>query len=475
MQENFLKKLFDNSKDRIYITEHPIFDKINAFTHTAWFYLALAIATCVFWQFNLLTASFLFFVILITVLLVIQKDITPLIPTILFLMISMKDTSDAGKLIAFWWILIPIILSIIFHIIYYTKKPFVLGRMFIPYLATFIVCIIGGLFCKASLFKNNFINAILVMGVPLLMYLIYKNYIVPRKDKDYTTTIAKFIVFLGLAIVVELLLWRMANPTAFKKDIVPHLGWAISNTIATVLLFSIPMGFYLFVKEKKFRFGYLFMGFLSALGIVITTSRGCFLFGALVLAISLFATIFALKGKEKVQYLFLLGMITVFALTALYVIKDKIIYVVQMIFHDKFASNGRIELYQEALKCFMEHPLLGAGLAFPGVDTRNIDAASFYMFHSTLFQVIGSMGLVGFIAYAYYYFVKVESLFENFKLFNLFVIIAYIGFEGYSMMNTGTFRGILFGIIVVTMTVAVEYNSNLTTSIKLKDINFKNI
>lgn len=476
MQNKILKKLFDNSDDRIYITNHPIFDKINAFTYSSWFYLALAVLTCVFWHFNLAAVSLLFFVLLIAVLLVIQKDITPLVPIILFIMISLKATSNVDGLIKLWWVLIPVFLSIIFHIVYYTKKPVVLGRMFWAHLAITGACLIGGLFSDyMSEFKYNIINTVLITGVPLFVYFIYKNYVVPRKDKDYTIMVAKFFVFLGLAVVIELLLWRMANPTAFERDQVPHLGWAISNTIATVLLFPIPMGFYLFIKEKKFKFIYMLLALLAAFGILITTSRGCFIFGALVLALSFFVTIFCTKGSERIKYLFFIGILVVFALTAMYVVKDKIIYVVQTIFRDKFKSNGRIELYQEALQCFLKFPLFGAGLAYPGVDLRNIDAAHFYMFHNTIFQILGCMGLVGVVAYAYYYFVKIESLLENFKMFNIFVLLAYIGFEGYSMLNTGTFRGILFGIMVVVLTVAVEHNSNLSQHISLKKINFNNI
>ena len=62
-----------------------------------------------------------------------------------------------------------------------------------------------------------------------------------------------------------------------------------------------------------------------------------------------------------------------------------------------------------------------------------------YWYHSTLFQILGSLGLVGVIAYGIQAFYRGRALLKVKSRFNLFVFIAIIGFAGYSMVNVGYF------------------------------------
>ena len=85
------------------------------------------------------------------------------------------------------------------------------------------------------------------------------------------------------------------------------------------------------------------------------------------------------------------------------------------------------------------HPFLGVGLGYVGVNF-DINTIQFYWFHSTLFQVVASMGIIGAAAYAVYYVARFRIVCRRLSNpFSLFTLVAWLGFEGYSLMDTGTF------------------------------------
>ena len=83
-----------------------------------------------------------------------------------------------------------------------------------------------------------------------------------------------------------------------------------------------------------------------------------------------------------------------------------------------------------------------------------------YWFHSTLFQVIGSLGIVGLAAYIWYYAVRAKLLFKNIKnTFNLFILAIWIGFEGYCMIDAGTFIPYPNMMLIIVTALLLELQS----------------
>ena len=69
-------------------------------------------------------------------------------------------------------------------------------------------------------------------------------------EKNLSSYMAKTMVFFGVIAVVELILYYILHMDRVRGGYVPHLGWAISNTIATYFTITIPMCFYMYVKKQ---------------------------------------------------------------------------------------------------------------------------------------------------------------------------------------------------------------------------------
>jgi len=85
-----------------------------------------------------------------------------------------------------------------------------------------------------------------------------------------------------------------------------------------------------------------------------------------------------------------------------------------------------------------------------------------YWYHSTLFQILGSLGIVGVIAYGYQEIVRFLTLVNVKSVFNLYTLLSIGGFAAYSMVNVGYFVPLPFVAIVVHMFIVAErYNKIL--------------
>lgn len=118
-------------------------------------------------------------------------------------------------------------------------------------------------------------------------------------------------------------------------------------------------------------------------------------------------------------------------------------------------SEARVRLWKEAVALFLKNPVFGGGIGYQG-DNFNHQAASMYWFHSTVFQVIGSMGLVGVAAYAFLYIRKFKIIFAKKRLFNLFFLLSFLGYEAYQLVDASNFVPIPFVMLIVHMFAILE-------------------
>ena len=116
-------------------------------------------------------------------------------------------------------------------------------------------------------------------------------------------------------------------------------------------------------------------------------------------------------------------------------------------------------LYKDALREFANHPIFGVGCGYDGPDYENhVEEIVFYWFHSTFFQVVGSMGLVGIVAYGANYIMRAKILFRDIAkdTFVLFTALSLAGFELYSLIDTGTFVPLPTMMIVFVLFAILE-------------------
>lgn len=455
-----------SSLERNYLINNSVIKKILSFLYSDFYFLLLIVYSAIFWYIDKYVIAISIMLLFASIILILQRDIAPVLPIIFMASATIYRTTIPDNLPKLLLVLIPIVLAIIFHIIYYPPTKLNIGRLTIPLLVVTIVCMLGGIFYPKELglqqfFGKNILSALWIGIMPLVIYLITINFATQDNIKGTLNVyVAKTFLYFSLLTAIEIVLYyvKLKNGDFVPSTAVPHIGWTISNGAGTVILIGFPMGFYLSTQYKGCRADfYVVIATLELIAIFLTTSRGSTLFGLLVFAICLVFNFFAKeKGIERIRYLFLLGIMAVIIILLCNIYSEKIIRLFKsIIFGDGLDDNGRYPLYQEAIQKFKDNPLFGAGLCFIG-EHNAIDEKGMYMFHNTIFQILGCLGIVGVIGYVYYYFERIKMIFEKRDLFNIYVFICMIGFEGYSLLNPGSFQGFPLISISIIMAAAIE-------------------
>ena len=414
----------------------------------------------------------IFAVLTASVALVICDDVVPCIPLLFMVAFSIGDTSDLSIYIPYLTVLIPLFIAIPFHLAHYRPKKFSFGSLGVPQLIITIVLLLGG--CT-SITLSRYVGALtysLLLGVGVFfIYFAFYNYINVKDRKVFHELFPKTFLWIGVLLSAEILVYyiryRFGLPVSewLAKNWI-DLGWGIDNNVATILLITAPMTFYLALDRKTSPL-YVLAGVLQYLTILLTFSRGGILFAAITAPVVFIITI--IKSKRKT---FTIATLAVLALSAivLFIVKfGDIRTIFSNIFSDGLTSSSRMELYKESLRGFARHPVFGLGGGYDGTNYENhVEGVTFYWFHSTLFQVIGGYGLLGIFAFGFSYFRKAIILKEvKHDIFFLFILLSFVGFELYSMIDTGTFVPIPNMMIIMVTYAVLEHDKRL--KIKLEN------
>lgn len=438
---------------------------VNKFVYSDCFFIFLVLVISICWWQKWLFVGLSILIVLTSILFVIKKDIMPACSIILMItsVISVKKIPD--NIMDLWPLVALLVISIIAHLIIYPIERFKMGRMTIPLLAVLAVCFMGGIGSQLEhSVKADVINALWLGGLPLVIYVLVLNFENLPKEISFAEYVAKIIFYFGCIVVIEIATYYVVNWDYFLANplSVVHLGWGVSNTVATVLLLSFPMGFYLYYKSKGPKaYLYIMMSITHYLGIAATTSRGALIVGSVELVLLLISNIFVCKGRKRKEYLVLSAIVFICAIIIGVTQRDSIIKIYKIIFVDGLADSGRFRIYSEAIACFMQSPMFGAGLGYVGDWEYIIDQKGLYQFHNTIMQIIACTGIIGALGYLYYYWERIKMLFDKWDAFNLFVFLSSFGFEGYSMLNTGTIQAFPFLTLIMVLTISVEKNTGL--------------
>ena len=434
---------------------------INFFYSDLYLFLlsALILAS---WITGIMLIGFLSVIVFATIILIINDDIKPCIPLLFYVAFCISDSTDLSIYYPYLPCLIPLIGAIVFHLVFYHPKRFSLGQLGISQLCISVALIIGGCTCIVLSRWLGALTYSLLLGIGVFfIYFIWINYLRPTEKIDTTTYLAKVFMWMGLILVGEMLTYyiRYRFNVPFDEWSAAEwidLGWGIDNNVATLLLLSAPMCLYLSTKKEHPTF-YILIAVIQYLCIILTYSRGGVLFGLITAPIVFVFTI--LKSKNRSESLIITICLVIIALTVFAFIYDKIFALAKGIFESGFESNSRILLYKDALRQFAKHPLFGVGTGYDGPDYMNhVEEIVFYWFHSTFFQIIGSMGLIGIFAYGFSYFMRAKIILKTIKkdTFTLFVFLSLLGFELYSLIDTGTFVPLPTMMIVFILFATLE-------------------
>lgn len=444
------------------------------FFYSDWYLAAFALLAYVSWITNQPVIGMLAISLFGSVLFIITADLTPALP-LLCMACCIFATDDIAGYMIYLVVLIPLVAAAVFHVIYYPPQPRK-GKMFYPQLAITAALIIAGCDCIGRESYAATIGYVLLLGAAILvLYLLYNAYYRKNPYVKNSTYFAKMMMWFGLLLTAQIASYYIKNRLGidqWNKGWI-DLGWGIDNNAATLLLLSAPMCFYLAFtcggsklssKKASFsRFGWLYclIGFVQYAAICFTFSRGGIVFAVVTAPFVIGFTIAKSRNKLDCIIPCALAVIAIGVFYAVFFEKVNEMFV-QMF--DKILDSDdhsgwadRDLLYLEAIECFKNHPIFGAGMGYMGVNYE-IKAIGFYWFHSTFFQIIGSMGLVGLIAFGYFYFVRYRIVLKRVRTnsFSLFALLSLLGFELYSMIDTGTFIPIPMMATVMFLNLIIE-------------------
>ena len=252
-------------------------------------------------------------------------------------------------------------------------------------LAFFTLIAIGSLFWESPAF---------VITELLLLYLLYKSFNILQ----YRELISKLIVMMSLTMFIQfpLSLWDYIQTGKYAAIWYP-LTWNIRVYDSYFLLVSIFAAWF-YVTNQAYRFLYLLFLFLVFLAILLDGGRSS------TIAYTLFIAGVSM-GYASARSALILTYITSWLSYLLITYIASLDSGTSTLLITRESSSGRIDLWINALKCWLQHPVMGCGFyqlqQYPSLSAHP---------HNVFIQILSETGLLGFAFLLYIMFVIIRRI-----------------------------------------------------------------
>ena len=402
-----------------------------------------------------------------SVILIVNKDIMPLLPCLIYTIYCTSNNnilSIKSNIIVFVIVCIIFSICLIAHFFIY-KPKFKLFKLTIPLILVSMALFLGGIGFLSFTDYLKGITFMLSLG-PLLLFLYYfiMLYLSPPSWVNAREYLCYIMVVIGVVVLgqVAIFVIRADLPIIDLIRVTMDVGWGNRNGIAMTLVLCFPCAFYIAFGRKRMAVPFYLLSFLMYLTVMFIYSRGGVVASTMtMIALLLYSAIKSPNKRYFVNSLALLMIpISIYAIMN----PDVILAIIEKFTsYEGIGSSGRDSLFKEAYKLFIQNPIFGSGVGYVG-NIFTVPDFCMYWFHSTLFQVIGNMGLVGIIAYSIFYITRGITMFSSLKPFNILISLAILGFEAHSMVDVGTFNPFPFMFIIIILTAFLEYSNSIDSS-----------
>ena len=402
------------------------------------------------------------------------KDATPIFPLLFFVVLCFRDYDSMNSFWAYVY-LAPAIITFVLKFFVYPIKNFKPGKLFIPLLLVCIALILGGIRNPLNNYSGGIAAIVTIGPTMLVIYVFFSAYACPPKYFDLGKYLCFLLVLLGLTSTAHIAFYRL-NSEVLKNSIFErwYIGWGNINCAATLLLPAIASCWYLIAKCRK-RLPFFILLFVLHYGVILSNSAGVFgISFAFMPVLAFFAYIKTPVCLRKTYLLYLTFSILILfvAITAL-LISFGYNELVGMI-KPFFSESSRTKIYEEAISLFKQYPIFGVGQGYAEDFATPINI-SLYNFHSVLFHVLATMGIVGLIVYVIYYIARFRILMKSNTCFSIFITIAFMMFECYAFIDTAEFNAIpLMSTMTVVMVVTEFLNKKSNDQALPLIMNFSN-
>lgn len=328
---------------------------------------------------------------------------------------------------------------------------------------------LGGLFVatKEELLNFAAIYHIFALGIGMLVIQLGGEAGIPSGKKETADFFARLMTTAGIVGVGMIIIYYYRNYALIETRFnyfMSQLYWG--NDLSTTLLLTMPFTFYLAAKKNIVLSPlYTILGLLQGAALLLSLSRGGILFGSVLTVLCIAAAIGAGKGKR----IFIAATVAAAGVLAYFAIDKYLLPIIREMAPNLKANSDetRVHLYRLAWDVFKEYPIFGRGLGHNPEQYFTPNEKGIYWYHSTLFQILASLGIVGLIAYAAQAMVRLYTLFSVKNKFNLFTLLSMLGFAAYSMVNVGYFMPFPFVVIVTIMFIVTLRSNQNHTAMKI--------
>jgi hypothetical protein len=394
----------------------------------------------------------------ICVLLLFCEDLLSiLLPLLLACILTTQHYNTYSVYFQCWWLIIPLGLSLIFHLIMYAR-PFRSGLCLRSWIMVGVATLLGGIgtISSAEYFSPLSLYYVLGLGVGMLvLYVIVKSQVIPHRSYDIVERFTNILFAAGLFAGVVVLFFYWNNLENFLPDFSTEY-FSYRNYCATILLVALPTPCYFFIKKGTHLFGIIFLYAV----LLLTGSRSGMVFGTLLLV--LFIIYLIVSNKER-RRAYIIG-ISILAIPLIILDYEiiKILFSSRLVDGDLFSLNdSRVAFFKSAIEDFISNPLFGSGLGnmnngdiFIGVP------GSIVWYHNWAAQVFGSMGLAGVIAYGTQLRDRIVILCRNKGPETAMLKLSYLGMFLMSMPNPGEFCPLPNQLLMVFLFAILEDRAN---------------
>lgn len=428
---------------------------LDKFLYSNFYPLSLFILALTFYVLKLEVTGEIVLASIMLFVLVVHRDTMPsLYPFLLIctLPLRMYNVQDVWlKLIPLLAVVVP---AIVFHFVYYRPK-FTLGKMFFPYLAIAIAVTVGGLFTISFKQYFNFTPLYYVVGLGfgmLLIYVLLNGHAGTAERKyDLTNYLTKTMLWFGGFLICMVAVYYIENFYEILNGEM-DIYMQMKNNVSTSLLITMPFAFYYSKKCKYHTVMYMF-GILQYVAMFVSFARSGILCGTIMVVICALYGLYINEKSDRKYMIACLCSLIVLGGMLVYINYDSLLYTLSI-------KNGeaRIDLYKYAVQNFKDHPIFGTGLGHIG-DFYHPREGGLYWYHSSPFQIIGSMGIVGILAYAYQFVARMKLVSVKKNLFSVCALLSLCGLQLMSFVNPGEFCPFPYAFVMVMIFVIVEKNA----------------
>lgn len=452
------------------ILQSPRVEKMHALAdkfYHSWFYLCLITAIGA-WGF-IASQEIIAIYIIITFAfagLALCKDITPFFIAIMIVGLApLARYNQEDYFRPLFYAPIIVVLAIIGRIIL-SRTKLKKGFFFVPTVVVAISVTVGGLFflTPKQYFSMPAMYYVIGLGAAMvLVYAFFEGAVEKDSTREQIDFFAKIMVCAGAMGVIMIATYYIRHYPLIEENFSrfnSYFQWG--NNLSNNLLITMPFTFYLSSRSRRPLFLFV-LAILQYFALVLSLSRGGMIFSIIGLVGGVAFTLYYAKGhraKLAIAFAVLFGGFIALLIPHYDTINRQL--------HIS-SGESRALMYKLAVQLFKEHPIFGTGLAYNPKMYYFPKPMCIYWYHSTLFQIIGSLGLVGIIAYSLQFIYRAKSILATKSRFNAFAMLSFLGFAAYSMVNVGYFTPLPFVVVLSMLFIMIDRNNRLVSRDKFAD------